>query len=73
MTLPKNLDYFRHEVLHTTHVLLDTLHIHLTDSVYCTSGINPEFKKQILNAERAISAAYQAVKEENEIRDEIEC
>lgn len=66
--------FFRHEALHTTHLIRDMLYEYVIKHPYLDSNINPEFKKYILNAERELAKAYQAVgdkvHETGEISDE---
>lgn len=67
-----NPKWFRHEALHTTHVLLSTLDSHLANHWYYQQKINPEFNKHIEAALEHLASAYQAVgNEENEVKKKI--
>lgn len=55
------LDFFRHEALHTTSVMTETVYSHLVEHHYYDQNINPEFNKHIDDAIDSLNKAYQAV------------
>lgn len=63
-------EWFRHEALHTTNVLLESVNNHLLEHHYYHQEINPLFNKHIDRAISALFDAYQAVglDEENEVK-----
>ncbi len=63
-------EWFRHEALHTTNVLLENVNDHLLEHHYYDQGINPEYNSHIDRAISALSDAYQAVglDGENEVK-----
>lgn len=68
-----NPKWFRHEALHTTHVLLSALDDHLAKHWYYQQQINPEFNQHIDAALEHLATAYQAVgNKENEVKKKIE-
>ena len=58
--------WFRHEALHTTSVLMESVQQHIIDHHYYHSKINPEFNKKIDEAIDLLYAAYSSCKKENE-------
>ena len=58
--------WFRHEALHTTSVLMDSVQQHIIDHHYYHSKINPEFNKKIDEAIDLLYAAYSSCNKENE-------
>lgn len=56
-----NPKWLRREALHTTHVVLSSLHDHLIEDGYFHSEINPKFNKHIEAALEHLNEAYQAV------------
>lgn len=62
-------EWFRHETLHTTSVMLESINSHLVDHHYYDQKINPAFNENIDKAIDYLWKAYQAVgdHEENEV------
>ena len=58
--------WFRHEALHTTSVLMDSVQQHIIDHHYYHSKINPEFNKKIDEAIDLLYAAYSSCNKEYE-------
>ena len=63
-----NPEWFRHEALHTTNVLLETIYDHLVEHQYYHQKINPEFNKCVDDAIDSLFRAYQSVDEECEVK-----
>lgn len=63
--------WFRHEALHMTWVLTETLSAQIQKHEYYKSKINPKFNLAIDHAIEALSEAYLAVGagKENEVRE----
>lgn len=63
-------EWFRHEALHTTSVLLQSVNDHLLEHHYYDQEINPEYNNHIDRAISALSDAYQSVglDEKNEVK-----
>lgn len=68
-----NPKWFRHEVLHTTWIVLDTAFNHLQKHQYYKSGINPKFNKAIDKSIESLNEAYTSVglNRQNEIKKTI--
>lgn len=62
-----DLEFTRHEALHTASVLADTISNSLASHTYYSSGVNPLFNQHIDTAIEAINDAYQSCVEENEV------
>lgn len=67
-----NKKWLRHEALHTTHILLESIEEHLAKHWYYQSEINPKFNQQIDKAISVLAEAYQAGgNEKNEVKKKI--
>lgn len=67
MKLKNKVDKFiRHEALHLSYVLFETVSNHLLDSSYIKSGVNKKFNHHIKKATDHLWKAYQSCNEENE-------
>lgn len=64
----ETLQLYRHECLHTVHIIQEMFYNNVTESVYATSGINPKLENALLEAERALGKVYQVIDENNEDR-----
>lgn len=53
-----NPKWFRHEALHTTSVLMESVQQHIVEHHYYNSKINPEFNKKIDLAVEILYEAY---------------
>lgn len=64
--------FYRHEALDRSSVISEFLYNHLVEHKYYTSGINPEYNKNVDLAFDYLCKAYQAVgNEDNEVLDHI--
>ena len=61
--------WYRHEALHSTHLLIETVSNNIAEHYYYNSNINPEFNKKIDEAINALCDAYQLCNKENEIKN----
>ncbi len=52
--------WFRHEALHSTNLLCETLDTHLVNHHYYHSNINPKFNEEVDLAIEHLNKAYQA-------------
>lgn len=66
-----NPKWYRHESLHTTHVITNALYSALVEHMYFDSEINPEFNKHIQKALDHLNKAYQACNKEHEVKSKI--
>lgn len=62
----ETLPLYRHECLHTVHIIQEMFYNNVTESVYATSGINPKLENALLEAERALGKVYQIIDEDSE-------
>lgn len=60
------VDFFRHEAMHTSSVILEMLNDHLTDHHYYHQTINPKYNALVDKAIDALYAVYSSIDEENE-------
>ena len=58
--------FTRHEALHTSFIMMESIDSNLIHHFYYISGKNPEFNKKIDEAMKALAEAYQLCDEENE-------
>lgn len=64
--------WIRHEALHTTNLLLESIEEHLAKHWYYQSKINPKFNQEIDKAIAALAEAYQSGgNEKNEVKKKI--
>lgn len=64
--------WIRHEALHTTNLLLESIEEHLANHWYYQSKINPKFNHEIDKAIAALAEAYQVGgNEKNEVKKKI--
>ena len=64
-----NPKWFRHEASHTTNLFVENINDHLIKHHYYNSNINPKYNKLIDKAIDTLAAAYQAINEENEVKN----
>ena len=60
------VDFFRHEALHTSSVILEMIDNHLADHHYYHQTINPKYNALVDKAIDALYAVYSSIDEENE-------
>lgn len=61
------VDFFRHEALHTSSVILEMVSNHLVDHHYYHQTINPKYNALVDEAIDALYAVYSSIDEENEV------
>ena len=60
------VDFFRHEAMHTSSVILDMVCNHLAEHHYYDQTINPKYNALVDKAVDALYAVYSSIDEENE-------